>query len=83
MSWLADFSSEASPQMVRTCLETYYGLLDLADSQGPVSDDLRDLISFRLVRGEITDAIAKARAHLSKIAKRGGQGFPVQKAVTP
>lgn len=81
-SWLADISAEASPEMVRTCLETYYELLDLADSVGPVSDDLRDLIAFRLVRGDITDGIAAARARLSKIAKRGGQGFPVQKAVS-
>lgn len=82
MSRLGDFSNDSNPDTLRSALEAYYRLLDACDALPP-EPGLRGLIAKCAVRAEITDAIDKIRNHLSRIAKRGGQGFQLHKAVTP
>ena len=80
MSRLGRISRHDSPETVRDLLLAYYRMLDACDDVGPESG-IRGLIAHRAVRADIVQAIDKARAHLSRSARQGGQGVRAGKAV--
>ena len=73
--------SDVDPAALRASLEAYYQLLDACDALPP-EGGLQGLIAKRVVRADLVAAIDTIRRKLSRIARRGGRGFPA-KVVTP
>lgn len=71
----------ATPEFARDLLAALYRLRDAMErirAQESAGWSIRDRVAASSVVGEIEGAIVDARAWLSRMARRGGRGVPVQ-----
>lgn len=76
------FSNNASPDVVLACLHAYYRLRDIALQEREHAHDegwtLQERIALAGIIQDLDVAIASARLWLSRVARRGGRGVPLQ-----
>lgn len=81
MDSLPRLAPGSDPVHALNLLSAFYRLRDLAradQAEFGAGWSLRDRIAAAAVRREIEAAIADARRWLSRIARRGGQGVPLE-----